>query len=63
MASAKTIIKKATRRRGTVSLTKVRQAVASVYARNASARPAHGTVKPRAKVKVKKARGAVPASH
>jgi hypothetical protein len=33
MASTKTIVKKVTRRRGTVSLTKVRKAVDIVYAR------------------------------
>jgi len=34
MSSSKTIIKKSSRRRGSVSLTKVRQAVASVFAQN-----------------------------
>jgi hypothetical protein len=34
MSSSKTIVKKSSRRRGSVSLTKVRQAVASVFAQN-----------------------------
>ncbi|HEV3324575.1 MAG TPA: hypothetical protein VG052_03190 [Puia sp.] len=36
MASTKTTVKKAPRRRGTVSLTKVRKAVNTVYARYTS---------------------------
>jgi hypothetical protein len=45
MASSKTIVKKVTRRRGTVSLTKVRKAVDSVYARYTAAHPVQGKVK------------------
>ncbi len=63
MASTKTIIKKATRRRGTVSLTKVREAVDSVYARHASVRSNHGKVTPRTIRKGKKMRVTVLASH
>jgi hypothetical protein len=63
MASTKTIIKKATRRRGTVSLTKVREAVDSVYARYASARSNNGKVKTRTIKKAKKPRVTVLASH
>ena len=45
MPNAKTIVKKAPRKRGTVSLAKVRQAVAAVSVRNGAGRSIHSTIK------------------